>query len=64
MTLKTKIRHYLIREGIIKPRSLAETREVFSFPVSTATTKPRAPLQHWATRHIEPLHLLPHNRYK
>lgn len=47
-----KLRHYLIRNGFIKPTSLAETREIFPFPYDV---QPRKTEPIWMGRHMEKL---------
>jgi len=45
-----RIRHFLIRSGLIKPKNLAEIREVFTFPTDIPDRK-RDPI--WVGRHME-----------
>lgn len=45
------MRMWLIKNGLVKPKDLKETREVFTFPyVADQNPKPTKPL--WVERHL------------
>ncbi len=44
------LRLFLLRKGFIKPKSLKESREVFTFPYQPTKQQNQ---MHWVTRHIE-----------
>jgi hypothetical protein len=46
-----KIRQWLVKEGMLKPRSLKETKELFNFPVHLSKQKNIKPI--WMIRHLE-----------
>ncbi len=50
--MKRKLRHTLIKHGFIKPKTLAETREVFPFPYDVHHNQD-TPV--WVGRHMEKL---------
>lgn len=45
-----RLRQWFIKEGLIKPSNVKETRELFSFPVKLVVQK-KNPI--WMNRHLE-----------
>jgi hypothetical protein len=58
--MKKKIRYFFIKQGLLKPKSLKESREIFTFPVDTKEIKSN-PI--WMSQHIEPMHYIPNKSY-
>lgn len=46
-----RIRHWLIREGLLNPSSLKETRDIFKFPVKVKENKKTKSM--WMKYHVQ-----------
>jgi hypothetical protein len=50
--MKKAIRHWLIKQGLIKAKSITEIQEIFSFPVDTIKQEKKP---FWMINHLEKL---------